>query len=72
MEGTWAAKFSWLSAVGHVGTSGGKIYMGPVILCAAVLMIGGVELNSGHVESIAQVLRFCCDRILKSGTQSYV
>ena len=47
--------------------------MGPMILCAAVLatllMIGGVELNSGPVENIVQVLCSGCDRNLKSGTQ---
>jgi len=39
-----------------------------MILCAAVLatllMIGGVELNSGPVESIVQVLRSGCERNL--------
>ena len=49
--GTWPPSFSWRSAVGHVGTRGGNIYMGPMILCAAVLttllMIGGVEQNPG-------------------------
>jgi hypothetical protein len=71
--GTWTARLSWRSAVGHVGTSGGKIYVGPTILCAAVLatllMIGGVELNPGPVENIVQVLCSGCDRNLKSGTQ---
>jgi len=47
--------------------------MGPVILCAAViatlLVIGGVELNPGPVDSIVQVLCSGCDRNLKSGTQ---
>jgi len=67
--GTWAARFSWRSAVGHVGTRGGKICMGPMILCAVVLatslMIGGVELNPGSVENIVQVLCSGCDRNLK-------
>jgi len=71
--GTWAVRFSWRSAVGHVGMRGGKIYMGPMILCAAVLatllMIGGVKLNPGPAESIVQVLCSGCDRNLKSGTQ---
>ena len=47
--------------------------MGPMILCAAVLatllVIGGVELNPGPVESIVQVLCSDCDRNLKLGTQ---
>jgi len=47
--------------------------MGPMSLCAAVLIaflvIGGVELNPGPVESIEQVLCSGCDRNLKSGTQ---
>ena len=67
--GTWYARFSWRSAVGRVGTKGGKIYMGPMILCAAVLatlvVTGGVELNPGPVENIVPVL---CSG-LKSGTQ---
>jgi hypothetical protein len=71
--GTWAARLSQRSAVGHVGTRGGQIYMGPMILCAAVLasllMIRGVELNPGPVENILQVLCSGCDRNLKSGTQ---
>ena len=71
--GDWAAKFSRRSAVGRVGTRGGKICMGPMILCAAVvttlLVIGGVELNPGPVDSIVQVLCSGCDRNLKSGTQ---
>jgi len=33
LVGAWAARFSWRSVEGHVGTSGGKIYMGPMILC---------------------------------------
>jgi hypothetical protein len=52
---------------------GGKIYMGPMIPCAAVLatllVIGGVELNPGPVENIVQVLCSGCERNLKSGTQ---
>lgn len=71
--GTWAARFSWRSSVGRVGTRGRKSYMGPMILCAAVLatllVIGGVELNPGPVENIVQVLCSGCDRNLKSGTQ---
>jgi hypothetical protein len=71
--GTWAARFSWQSAVGHVGTRGGKIYVGPMILCAAVLanllVIGGVELNPGPAENIVQILCSGCDRNLKSGIQ---
>ena len=47
--------------------------MGSMILCAAVLatllVIGGVELNHGPVESIVQVLCSGCDRNLMSGTQ---
>jgi hypothetical protein len=66
--GAWAARFSWWSAVGCVGTRGGKICMGPMILCAAVLatslVIGGVELNPGPVDSIVQVLCSGCDRNL--------
>jgi hypothetical protein len=57
--GAWAARFSWRSAVGHVGTRGGNC-MEPIILCAVVLatllVIGGVELNPGPVDSIVQVL----------------
>jgi len=71
--GTWDARFSWRSAAGHVGTRGGKICIGPMILCAAVLapllMIGGVEQNPGPVENNVQVLCSGCDRNLKSGTQ---
>jgi hypothetical protein len=70
---TWARRFSWWSAVGHVGTSGGKIYRSPVILCAAVLafllVIRGVELNLGPVDNIVQVLCSGCNRNIKSGTQ---
>jgi hypothetical protein len=59
--GTWAARSSWRSAVGHVGTSGGDIYVGPTILCAAVLAnlltIGGVELNPGPVDKCKPVRR---------------
>ena len=70
--GTWAERFSWRSAEGHVGTSGGKIYMGPMIMYAAVLatllMIGGVKLNPGPVENIVQVLCSGCDRKLKLAT----
>ena len=58
--GTCTGMFSWRSAVGRVGKRGGKICMGPMILCAAVLatllVIGGVELNPGPVESIVQAL----------------
>jgi hypothetical protein len=54
---TWARRFSWRSAVRHVGTRGEKMYRGPIILCAAVLafllVIGGVELNPGPVDNIA-------------------
>ena len=71
--GTWAARFSWRSAVGRVGTRGENICMGSMILCAAVLatllVIGGVELNPGPVESIVQGLCSGCDRNLMSGTQ---
>jgi hypothetical protein len=70
--GAWAARFSWWSAVGLVGTRGGNC-MGSMILCAAVLatllVIGGVELNPGPVDSIVQVLCSGCDRNLKLGTQ---
>jgi hypothetical protein len=34
--GTWAARLSWRSAVGHVGTSGGNSYVGTTLLGAAV------------------------------------
>ena len=72
-SGDWAARFSWRSAEDHVGTSGGKIYLGPMILCAAVLatllMVGGVELNPGPIENKVQVLCSGCDRNLNSGTQ---
>jgi hypothetical protein len=47
--------------------------MDTMILCAAVLatllVIGGVELNPGLVNSIVQVLCSGCDRNLNSGTQ---
>ena len=69
--GTWAARFPWRSAVGRVGTRGGNICMGAMVLCAAVLatilVIGGMELNPGHVEKIVQVLCSSCDRNLKVG-----
>jgi hypothetical protein len=72
-KGTWSARSSWRSAVGHVGTRGGNINMGQMILCAAILatllMIGGVELNPGPVDNIVQVLCSGCDRNLNSGTQ---
>ena len=46
---------------------------GSVILCAAVkatlLVIGGVELNPGPIDSTVQVLCSGCDRNLKSGNQ---
>jgi hypothetical protein len=52
---------------------GGKLSVGPMILCAAVLatllVIGGVEQNPGSVDNIVQVLCSGCDRNLKSGTQ---
>jgi hypothetical protein len=55
--------------VRHVGMRGGKIYRGPMILCAAVLavllVIGGVELNPGPDDNIVQVLCSGCDRNLK-------
>jgi hypothetical protein len=55
--GAWATRFSWRSAVRRVGTRGGNC-MGQMILCAAVLatllLIGGVELNPGPVDSIVQ------------------
>jgi hypothetical protein len=67
--GTWAARFSWRLAVGRVGTRGGKIYMGLMVLCAAVLatllVIGGVDLNPGPTDNIVQVLCSGCDRNLK-------
>jgi hypothetical protein len=57
--GAWAARFSWRSAVGRVGTRGGN-WMWSMILRSAVLatllVIGGVELNTGPVDSIVQVL----------------
>jgi hypothetical protein len=47
--------------------------MGPMILCAEViatlLVIRGVELNHGPVDSIVQVLCSGWDRNLNSGTQ---
>jgi hypothetical protein len=47
--------------------------MGPMILCAAVLttllVIGGVELNPGPIDSIVQVLCSSCDRNLNSGNK---
>jgi hypothetical protein len=71
--GTWAARFSWRTAVGHVGSRGGKTYMGTMIQCAAVIatlfFIGGVELNPGPVDNIVQVSCSDCNRTLKSGTQ---
>jgi len=64
--GAWAARFSWRSAVGRVETRGGKISILAMILCAAVLanllVIGGLELNPGPVDSIVQVLCSGCDR----------
>ena len=72
--GTCAARFSWRSEVGHVGTRGGKIYTAPMVLCAAVLasllIIEGVELNPGLVDNIVQVWCSGGDRNLKSGTLS--
>ena len=69
--GTWTARFSWRLAVGRVGTRGGNICMGAMVLCAAVLatilVIGGVELNPGLAENIVQVLCSGCDRNLKVG-----
>jgi hypothetical protein len=71
--GTWARRFPWRSAVGHLETRGGKLSIGPMILCAAVLatllVIGGVEQNPGPVDNTVQVLCSGCDRNLKSGTQ---
>jgi len=70
--GTWTARSSWRSAVGQVITRGGSIYIGPMILGAAVLatllMIRGVELNPGPVDNIVQILCSSCDRNLRSGT----
>jgi hypothetical protein len=47
--------------------------MGPIFLRAAVLatllVIGGVELNPGPVDSIVDVLCSGCDRNIKSRTQ---
>jgi hypothetical protein len=58
--GTWAGKFAWRSALGHLGTTGGKLFTGPIILCAAVLatllVIGGVEQNPGPLDNIVRVL----------------
>ena len=58
--GTWAVWSYWWSALGHVGTRGGNIYMLPMILCAAVLAtlltIGGVELNPETEDNVVQVL----------------
>jgi len=43
-----------------------NIYIGPMILCTAVLatllMIGGLELNPGPVDNIVQVLCSGCDK----------
>jgi len=68
---TWAARSSWRLAVGRVGTTG-KVYMGPMILCPAVLatllITGGVVLNPGPADNIVQVLCSGCNRKLKSGT----
>jgi hypothetical protein len=65
--GAWAARFSWRSAMGRVGTRGENC-IGPIILCAAVLatllVIGGVEQNPGPVDSNVQVLCSGCDRNL--------
>ena len=45
--------------------------MEPMILCAAVLatllVIGGVELNSGPLENTVKILCSGCDRNLKLG-----
>ena len=45
--GTWNARVSLRSAVGHVGTRGDINFIGAMTLCAAViatlLVIGGVE-----------------------------
>jgi hypothetical protein len=47
--GTWAARFSWRTAVGHVRSRGGKTYMGTVtereVVIANLLITGRVELN---------------------------
>jgi hypothetical protein len=71
--GTWAAKVSWRSAVGQVGTRGNKNFIGEMTLCTAVittlLVTGRVELNPGPVDNIVQVLCNGCDKNLKSGTQ---
>ena len=60
------------ATVGQV-TIGGNSYAVTMILCAtviaALLVIGGVELNPGPLDNITQVLCSGCDRNLKSGTQ---
>jgi hypothetical protein len=65
---TWVARLSWRSAVGRFGTSGGNIYVGTTILCAAVLatllMIGGVEQNPGPESNLVQILCSACGRNL--------
>jgi hypothetical protein len=70
--GTWARRFSWWSVVGHVRARGGKIYRGPMILCAAVLafllVIRGVKLNPGPVDNIVQILCSGCNRNIKLRT----
>ena len=70
--GTWAGRFSLRATVGQM-TRGGNNYAVTMNLCAtviaALLVIGGVELNPGPVDNIMQVLCSGCDRNLKSGTQ---
>jgi len=71
--GVWSARTARRAAVGKVGKGERKIPMTPMILSAAViatlLIIGGVELNSGPEEDSVQVLCNGCDRNLKSGTE---
>jgi hypothetical protein len=71
--GTWAARVSWRSAFGQVGTRGDKNFIREMTLCAAViatlLVIGGVALNPGPVDNLVQVLCSGCDKNFKSGTQ---
>ena len=69
--GTWNTRSSWRSAVGHVATRRGNIYMGSMILCAVVLasllMIRGVESNPGSVDNIVQVSCSSYDKELEEG-----
>jgi hypothetical protein len=70
--GTWAARISWWAAPGYATARRVASFLGSMIMCAAVLVTGGVEQNPGpgvEDENIVQALCSGCDRILKSGTQ---